>query len=301
MKKLASAALSLLVAPSLVALEGGVDSQDAAAYPPRAYRPAPRAGYRPVYRPGVPRFYRPAPVAVHPVPVYVPAPVYVQPAPAPVYVQPAPTQAPVVVSAPTHAAPQAEPDRELFALGVHASGVSVEGEKVGVSTAENPSMGGVGLHLRSRFEQDLGIELSADLLTGQAVDEDLTQTTVPLMAALTWHPLPTSRIQPYLLAGLGAHFTRLSYFGGDYNIDLTELAGQLGGGLEVFLTENVAIHADLRFNTVFRNVDKRESVHEDCLDARGEMVGFCDDIHFTGADDKVSLGGQVRAGVSWYF
>jgi hypothetical protein len=63
----------------------------------------------------------------------------------------------------------------------------------------------------------------------------------------------------------------------------------------------VAIHADLRFNTVFRNVDKRESVHEDCLDARGEMVGFCDDIHFTGADDKVSLGGQVRAGVSWYF
>ena len=298
MNKLTSAALSLLVAPALVVTETAVDDKHAEARPPRAYRPGPAAyrpgpaAYRPVYRPGVPRFYRPAPVYV------APAPVYVAPPPAPVYVAPAPAQ--VVVQEVPQPAPEA-PNRELFAVGVHASGVSVEGEKVGISTAENPSMGGLGVHLRSRFEEDLGIELSADLLSGEAVDADLTQTTVPLMAALTWHPLPTSRIQPYLLAGLGAHFTRLSYFGGDYNIDVTEFAGQLGGGLEVFLTEHVAIHADLRFNTIFRDLGKRESVNKDCLNARGDMVGFCDNIHFTGVEDKVSLGGQFRAGVSWYF
>ncbi len=301
MKKLALALLSVLLAPAFVALEGAVDSEGASARPPSFYRPV-RAGYRPVYRP----VYRPGraygpTVVVRPVPVYVapaPAPVYVAPAPAPVYVTPAPVVGP---PATVMAAPEPEPTRDLLAIGIQASGVSVSGEKVGISTAENPSMGGLGVHLRSRFEEDLGLELSVDFLSGQAGDADLTQTTVPVMAALTWHLLPTSRIQPYLLAGAGAHFTRLSYFGGDYNIDITEFAGQLGGGLEVFLTEHVALHADVRFNTVFRNLDKRESVHTDCLNARGDMVGFCDDIHFTGADDKVSLGGQLRVGASWYF
>ncbi len=277
---------------------------------PHAYRPGPSpvVRYRP-YRPYGP-VYRPrfGPVLVPaPVVVYEPAPrrvVIVHEEP-PVVVRRAP---PMVAQAPEPVAPVAvveEPEnpyaRDFLGVGVHLVGATVEGEKVGLSTAENPSMGGFGLQLRGRFSDAFGIELSADYLTGSADSGDLDQTTIPLMAGLTWHPMPTSRLQPYLIAGVGVHLSRLEYFGGDYNIDLTELAGQLGGGLEFFLTENIALNADLRAMTVFKNLDTKEKIATDCVRTVGTQSGFCDNIHFPGAEDKVDVGVQLRAGVSWYF
>ena len=180
-------------------------------------------------------------------------------------------------------------------------GASTSGEKVGISTAENPTMGGVGVHLRGRFSEDFGLELSADFLSGSASDRDLEQSTIPLMAGLTWHILPTSRLQPYLIAGLGVHFTRLSYLGGDYAIDISELAWQFGGGVEFFISENLALHADIRMQTVVKNLDTKEQIAQDCLKTAGSNQGFCDNIHFTSPDDKVNLGVSLSAGMSWYF
>lgn len=278
-----------------------------------SYRPGPAMRYRPyrpygpVYRPRYGPVFIPIRVMPPPVIVYEPAPrrvVVVREEPevivheAPPTVAYAPVEPVETVSAPPAASPYA---RDFLGVGVHLMGATVEGQKLGLSSAENPGMAGVGVTLRGRFSDSLGLELSADFLSGSGDSGDLTQSTIPLMAGITWHPMPTSRLQPYLIAGVGVHFTRLEYFGGDYNIDLTELAGQLGGGLEFFLTENIALSADLRAMTVFKNLDTKEKIATDCVRSVGTQSGFCDNIHFTGAEDKVDLGFQFKAGVSYYF
>jgi len=309
---LALAAVSIV--PAAIA-----DSTPANARPPgwyRPYRPGPvryRPWYAPIHRPRWgPVFIVPA---LPPPVYYVEAPpprrvVVVREAPPPevVYEQryeearsPEPAPAPQVYQQPPVPKREAPEQRDFLGVGLHIVGSTVEGEKVGISTAENPSMGGVGVHVRGRFSESFGLELSADFLSGSADDMDLTQSTIPLMAGLMWHLLPTSRLQPYLIAGAGVHFTRLEYFGGDYAIDITEFAGQLGGGIEFFLTENLALHADLRFQSVFKNLDTKEKIATDCISQVGTQSGFCDNIHFTDDQDKVDLGFQLSAGVSWYF
>lgn len=319
-KAILLALTALTIAP--VAL---TDASPANAHPPgwrRAYRPGPvryRPWYAPVYRP------RWGPVVIvpgPPPPVYYVAPppprrvviVREEPPPAEVYEvrteeryeearAPEPQPAQIYQQPPQQPpAPKREaPTRDFLGVGLHVAGSTVEGEKVGISTAENPSMGGIGLHVRGRFSESFGLELSADFLSGSADDMELTQSTIPLMAGITWHLLPTSRLQPYLIAGAGVHFTRLEYFGGDYNIDITEFAGQLGGGVEFFLTENLALHADLRFQSVFKNLDTKEKIATDCISQVGTQSGFCDNIHFTDDEDKVDLGFQLSAGATWYF
>lgn len=310
MKKALLLSLAVLTAAPVLTL----DATSASARPPayRPYRGHPHGGgYRPVlrYRPAYVPVYRPrfGPVLVMPPP---PPVVYYQPPPParvvvvresapPPVVREAP--APTVIAQPPAPVPSEPETRDFLGVGLHVMGATAEGEKVGLSTAENPSMGGVGFHIRGRFSEDFGLELSADFLKGSASNKDLTQSTIPVMAGLTWHILPTSRFQPYLIAGLGVHFTRLEYFGGDYNIDLTELAGQLGGGVELFLTENIALHADIRMQSVFKNLDTKEKIAQDCISQVGTQTGFCDNIHSTSADDKVDLGVSLSAGLSWYF
>jgi len=302
-------ALLLMLSALLLVPVAAIEAAPVMAHPPgwRAhYRPGPRRygrWYGPVHRPrwGPVVVLPPAPEVVYfeapPQVVYVEpprrfivreAPPAVSPAPAPqVYQQPAPSSE--------------APERDFLGLGVHVTGASLAGEKVGISTAENPGMGGLGFHVRGRFSEDFGLELSADFLSGSADNMQLEQSTIPVMAGLTWHILPTSRFQPYLVAGAGVHFTRLAYFGGDYNIDITELAGQLGGGVELFISEHLALHADLRFQSIFKDLDTKEKIATDCIAQVGTQSGFCDNIHYTGAEDKVDLGAQLQLGASWYF
>ena len=241
------------------------------------------------------------------VPVYRPrrAPViYVTPmGPPAVVVVEEPVRTVVRRTEPARAIPRSEAPshRTLTGIGLRVSGATVAGEKVGLSTAENPAMGGIGIQFRTRFgdRQALGIELAADIITGSG--SNFEQRTIPVMASLTYNFFPTSRLQPYVLAGAGVHFTRLSYLGGQYDIDLTELAGQLGAGLEIFLTKNLAINADIRAQTIFKNLDTKEKIRTDCLHQVGGLTGFCDNIHSADPNDKVNLGVQLQAGVSWYF
>lgn len=304
-KALIAALAALSIAPVVT------DAGPASAHPPgwrRAYRPGP-VRYRPYYGP----VYRPrwGPVLIVPAPPPPPV-VYVEPAPPPrrVVVVRAPPpeevyeEERVAEAPPPQVYEQPKPkqeERDFLGIGIRVGGSTVEGEKVGISTAENPSMGGLGFYLRGRFDESWGLELSADFYAGSADNMELEQSTIPLMAGLTWHILPTSRLQPYVIVGAGVHFTRLEYFGGDYNIDLTEFAGQLGGGVEFFITENLALNADLRFQSVFKNLDTKEKIAEDCISQVGSQSGFCDNIHFTDDADKVDLGFQLSAGVSWYF
>jgi len=252
--------------------------------PPHHYRPH---VYVPVYRP------RPAPVIV-----------VRRPPPPPVVVvhHPPPRRATVVRRAEpaqvAHARP-AEPDYRMFGLGLRLTGATLEGEKLGLSSAENPTMGGVGLHAKGRLSRSFGLELSLDHLSGDG--DNFTQRTVPVMASFTYHLFPESRFQVYGLAGAGVHFTRLEYLGGRYNYDMTELAGQLGVGVEFFLSRNISISADLRAKTIFKNLETQAKIRQDCLHQIGGMVGFCDNIHSADPNDKFNLGFQFQAGATWYF
>ncbi|MEZ4266296.1 MAG: outer membrane beta-barrel protein [Myxococcota bacterium] len=192
-----------------------------------------------------------------------------------------------------------EPQRQRLGLGVRVSGIAVSGEKLGLSDGENSTMGGIGLQFRSRFGRNLGLELSADILKGGK--DSFDQRTIPVMAALTYHFLPNSRIQPYLLAGAGVQFTRLSYLDGQYTYNMTEIAGQLGAGLEVWLGKRVSLQADLRGQTIFKNLDTHAEIRTDCLRQVGGLTGFCDGIQSADPNDKMNIGLQFQLGANFYF
>lgn len=190
-------------------------------------------------------------------------------------------------------------DYQLLGVGLRLSTATLEGNKLGLSDNENPTMGGIGVQLRSRFDKNLGLELAFDALTGGG--DDYTQSTFPITLSLTYHFLPESRLQPYVLAGGGVTFTRLSYLDGAYAIDSAELTGQLGGGLEIFLSRSLSLHADLRGQTVLKNLDEQAVIRQDCLTRTGGMQGFCDGIHRADPNDKANLGIQLQVGASLYF
>ena len=121
------------------------------------------------------------------------------------------------------------------------------------------------------------------------------------MASLTYHFFEKSRIQPYVLAGAGVHFTQMDYLEGRYAIDTVELAGQLGAGLEIFLTRDISLQADLRGQTIFKNLDEQAKIRDDCVTQIGDMSGFCDRIHGADPNDKMNLGLTFQVGANYYF
>jgi hypothetical protein len=232
----------------------------------------------------------------------------VRPRPPVVVVTPPPVYRTVVVTRPApvvqhvrvvERAPEPELPHQKLGLGVRVSGIAVSGEKLGLSDGENSAMGGIGLQFRSRFGRNLGIELSADILKGGK--ESFDQRTIPVMGALTYHFLPSSRIQPYLLAGAGVQFTRLSYLDGRYTYNMTEIAGQLGAGLEVWLGKRVSLQADVRGQTIFKNLDTHAEIRTDCLRQVGGLTGFCDGINAADPNDKMNIGLQFQLGANFYF
>lgn len=186
-----------------------------------------------------------------------------------------------------------------FGIGVRVGGSTLSGSKFGLDAGENSVMGGMGLQLRTRITERVGLELSADFMGSD--NGEFSQLTIPVMAGLSYHFLPRSRFQPYLVAGAGVHFNQLDYLGGRYAIDSAEAAGQLGGGFELFLTRDISLQADLRAQTVFKNIDTQARIREDCIRQVGDMQGFCDGIHSADPDDKVNLGVQFSGGVNFYF
>ncbi|MGM0577001.1 MAG: outer membrane beta-barrel protein [Myxococcota bacterium] len=198
------------------------------------------------------------------------------------------------------AEPEPAPERsDLLGLGVRLSGATVDGEKLGLSDAENPTMGGLGVQFRTRLSEHLGIEVAADFLRGSG--PEFAQRTIPITGSLTWHLLPDKRIQPYALAGAGVQFTRLDYRDGLFTYNATEVVGQLGGGVEVFLTPQFSLQGDLRAQTIFDSVDDHAEVRSDCLSQVGEQTGFCDGLQAADPDDKLDLGLQFQVGATFYF
>lgn len=191
------------------------------------------------------------------------------------------------------------PADQLLGVGLRASTSTLGGVKLGLDSQENPVMGGGGILLKAKLDQHWGFELSLDAMSGNG--EDFQQTTVPVMGSLTYNFMPGSRIQPYALAGLGANLTTLEYLDGQYKANVAEFAGQVGAGVEIFLTPTLSIQGDLRAQTVIKNLETQGQIREDCLSTAGGQTGFCDGLNGVNANDKLNLGVTAHVGANIYF
>jgi hypothetical protein len=244
----------------------------------------------------------PAVASAHPAPFYhrhvhrPPAVHVAPPPPRAVVVRPAPVV--VEVEAP---APPPEPAPEYFgspfSIGVRVLGIGTEGYKLGLSDFENPMMGGAGLQLRSRVSPWFGIEAGLDFLGGQ--DGDYAQFQVPFTLSFMAHLFPSSRIQPYLLAGLGVQYTQLDYMDGQFSTDIVEGVGQAGAGVEIWLTRHLAVSADVRFIGLFRSQAAAQELQWEC-EASGAGA-FCNQIGNGLLDDRFNGAIQFMAGLSYGF
>ena len=184
-----------------------------------------------------------------------------------------------------------------LAVGLRVTAAEPAGTNLGLSTANQPILAGAGLQLRGRLTPRLGTEVTLDVLEGEV--GTMVQTTVPLMAAAVYYPLPQSRIQPYGLLGAGVHLSTLSSGGSAFQRDVTELAGQVGAGLEVFLSRHLSLHADLRGHGVVVDSTVRGRMASECALETGSTGGMC--AQLSDGAHKITLGGQVTLGTSVYF
>ena len=216
---------------------------------------------------------------------------------------PPPQRLVVVQPRPVQPAPRREYQSDLLGIGVRVSGIALDGQKLGLRDFENPAMGGVGVQLRSRVTKWFGLELSADFLFNNQQQEGYKQRTIPVMLSGIVYLFPTSSINPYLLAGVGVHFTNLSYLDGAFEHNMLEFAAQAGLGVQVKFGRHFAIHADVRFVSVYKNLDSVTYVSNQCLSSKAAgRPGFCEGLSALNPDeDKWNIGIQFGAGATYFF
>ena len=160
------------------------------------------------------------------------------------------------------------------------------------------AMGGAGATIRSKLPDGFGVELSADVLAGEGPGFD--QMSIPVFASASYHFLPDSLLQPYVLMGVGVEFGRREFLGGSYTIDSIDVGAQAGVGAELFLTDAISLTGDVRFKAM-GTVKREDRVREDCIVEAGTMTGFCDNIQSATSGGDTNLGIQFGVGANIYF
>ena len=186
-----------------------------------------------------------------------------------------------------------------MSFGVRATGTRPAGMAPGLGLATNPAMGGIGFQFRTRFTDHVGLELSADIVGSE--DREVEQITVPLMASATYHFFPESPLQPYALGGVGVHLTEVSLVDGQLTQEITEPAAQIGAGLELFITGDISLHADIRGNATVQDSSGRGALGQQCVLAGLNGGGLCDDALASSGGKRMNVGAQLGLGASFHF
>jgi len=186
----------------------------------------------------------------------------------------------------------------MLGIGLRLSGTSVDGQQLNLATVENPSLWGAGVQVRGKVSESVGIEVGADWLSGQT--DEMTQTSVPLMLSVMYYFIPDGGVRLYGLVGGGANFTTLEYNAG-FRHDDVELAAQAGGGLELRLSPEFGLSADLRFMGLYKDMGSSTTLRNDCLSQVGGNTGFCNGLNNLDPNDKLNVGAQFMVGANLYF
>ncbi len=182
----------------------------------------------------------------------------------------------------------------LLGIGVRLSGVTVDGDKLNLGAVENPTMGGLGLQIRGKLSKNVGLELATDVLYGQT--DFMDQTTVPITLSAMYYLIPRGKFKLYGLLGGGVHLTKLEYNSG-FRHDLVEIAGQAGGGMELRLSQDFGLSADLRFIGLYKNIESESSIESKCMGLSGSTIN-CGGVKQT---EKFNAGAQFMVGANMYF
>lgn len=111
---------------------------------------------------------------------------------------------------------------------------------------------GVSARLGYRFGPVLAVEGQVDW-SGDFVDccgADVTQTLITLNGKLYF---PVGRIQPYGLVGVGVDFAKASP-----GSDEEDFVAKLGGGLDLYFTEQLGLLAEVTYNLPTGDLDEAE-------------------------------------------
>jgi len=184
--------------------------------------------------------------------------------------------------------------RGELGIGVRANSIALSGQKIHLSTLENPVMFGPGITFTGRVSEYWDMEIAVDYLQGQ--ESDFSQRSIPITVSGLMLLFPKSRVTPYGVIGGGVNFTQLSYGNGKFIHDITELNGHAGGGLKIRLNKSIAISADVRANLLYKDLGSTTLVADDCIKS-----GACNGVSTVQADDKIDVGMTFQAGAIFYF
>jgi hypothetical protein len=149
---------------------------------------------------------------------------------------------------PTTAPHEPASDRE-WGVNVH-----VEGATLGGSSAHHAAMAGGGLGLRFKPNEYFGLEGDVDVLDGHGYVGDLRQEDAITLNGLVFLN-PGSFAQVYVLSGFGWSWASSESGGGDtndpsgpqpYRYSYSYFGGQAGMGVELRLSELLALNVDFR-------------------------------------------------------
>jgi hypothetical protein len=179
-------------------------------------------------------------------------------------------------------------DSDMIGIGASFSSMFLSDTKLTQTSLENPAMTGVTVLLRAKLDSSWGLEFSGGQLQG--AKEDFIQKTIPITASVLFYLFPEARINPYFVGGTGLHLTTLSYKDSAVRRELTEVVFSGGGGLQLFLGKRIAIIADGKLLSVYKNVGEQALC--------GSMV--CD-LDAPPASEKFNTGYQLSAGLIYFF
>lgn len=123
--------------------------------------------------------------------------------------------------------------RSGLSAGIRFLALSLGDTSLRTETFQGATLAGLGGYIRGKFHEHVGIELSLDILGSD--EATYQQISLPIMGAITGHIFPDAIFDVYGLAGAGMVFDEITYFSRDgaiYEESYSQLAGQLGAGLE---------------------------------------------------------------------
>jgi opacity protein-like surface antigen len=273
-EKVAPKAQPAAPAPAAPAVKGELEP-----LPPAETLPPPPPPGPPPAPPGV-MIYRPGPPPP-PVVIYQPPPpVYGRlPPPPPYYYHPRVARQPAV--------------GRYREWGINVRG---EGMPNGGGSASTQPMLGWGFGLRYKPVPAFGLEAGFDFVKGRDYQNDWRSETAFTVNAMVFVN-PRSRVQFYLLAGLGGAWANVAFNsgsdpGGSWNpgfptTSYTYFGGQAGGGLEFRIARHFAMNVDLR-GFLRTRTDSNAGNQPEFINANGQTTNTSD-------------GALITAGMTFYF
>lgn len=267
----APAAAPAPAAPAAAAVKGELEPLP----PIEALPPPPPPGPPPappgvmIYRPGTPP----------PVVIYQAPPAYRPPPPPPYYYRPRPAKRSVV----------GQPNE----WGLNTR---LEIAPTGGGSASTQPMMGWGFGLRYKPIPAFGLEAGFDFMRGRDYQNDWRQETEFTVNAMVFLN-PRSRVQFYLLAGVGGAWANVAYNSGGSNgnwdpgyptTSYTYFGGQAGGGLEFRIARHFAMNVDVR-GFLRSRTDSNAAYQPEFTNAQ------------TGQTTNTSDGALFTAGMTFYF